>query len=157
MRIIALLALCCSFALCSEVRWPAEKDTPAWAKELTTAWKAAYGPGSAIPDRPTQEQVNDRGRREKAYWDKFDAAVVNWLPRANLQPLANEGGKDVEYNQRAASLRNGVKRNLLRAADAESMHRYDRWFMRYAEAHNDPIALVFLYTSTNRTKYGAPN
>lgn len=152
MRIIVLLAFLCSFALCSEVRWPEPDKVPGWANSLNAAWDDALGKSSPKPGSVAWTDASI------AYTKVFDVVFAKWVRQINATGVPDDNdysGNTRTLNQMLANIRQD--RELKRETSPKNFLHNDIFFETYAIKFNDPKALLFLWSPEKRAKYGAPN
>lgn len=155
MRIFLLLLISmCVFAV--EPRLPADKDLPGWAKQLSVKWEANWGKSAPWREMDKVKQTDAgaawRIKAEKEYNDLFTTSFKAWASTAKLVKLPIQDG-NYEYNAFIDSL--ALSKKLNKYEVVGEWLRNDAFFMTYANLHNDPLALVFLFVPVNRNHYAA--
>ena len=161
MRLLLLILMSfCAFAVEPDIHLPTGKDLPAWAKDLSKKYEAAYGDNAPWRklykkvDRATKETeayAPLQSKAESDYRDAYETGLANFAKNANYTKKPTNEQEAWDY---AAPLGELSDRNK-KTYDPRTLHwqPHDDFFIAYAKLNHEPLALVFLFVPVNRDKY----
>ena len=162
MRLLLLILMSfCAFAVEPDIHLPTGKDLPAWAKDLSNKYEAAYGDNAPWRklykkvDRATKETEAYQPLKSKAeseYIEAYETALENFAKTGNLKNIPKGTETEIwDYKTGLAQLQFRTQKDWRH--DKAHWQTNDDFYIAYAKVNHDPLPLAFLWLEKNRDKY----